>query len=237
MNNRVVFYGADSQVGTTMLAVSAARLLAKEGKRVLLIDASFEPVDPWYPKAASTSVDDLLPLIQSGSLTEEDIRQNIVTDQGIDILPGTRRGTGRSCTGEDLDSICSLTEKAYDWILADGGCGHGNGPSPAALKKSCAVLVLTQQEKCLRRFEEKMGALNTQISPRQLYAVNKFNRSGAFYTEKELAQRLGCVREAIRTVPYIPYGWQAELDRTTLLRYRSFRQAAEKITGWIKEGE
>lgn len=238
MKKCVVFYGGDSQTGTTMIAVSAAELLADAGKRILLIGASSHTVDPWLPQSAASSLDDLHPALKEGTLTAEEIRRTVTTARGVDILSGTRNGYGRKFGPEDLETVCSLVCEDYDWILVDGGCGPPEGLTMAALQcGQKAILVLTQQEKCLQRFAAKISGLERALPPQQLYVVNKFNDSGAFYTEKEMAGRLGCGSETLKTIAYVPFGWQAELDRVPLLNHRKFRRDVKKITGWIEEGE
>ena len=238
MKKCVVFYGGDSQTGTTMLAISAAELLAGAGKRILLIGASSHPEDLWLPQSAASSLDDLHPALKEGTLTGEEIRRTVVTARGVDILSGTRSGYGGKFGPEDLKTVCSLVCEDYDWILLDGGCGPPESFTMAALRcGQKAILVLTQQEKCLQRFAAKVSGLERALPPQQLYVVNKFNDSGAFYTEKELAERLGCSPEHLKPIGYVPFGWQAEMDRVPLLNHRKFRKDMEKITGWIGEEE
>lgn len=238
MKKCVVFYGGDSQTGTTMIAVSAAEILAGTGKRILLIGASSHPLDPWLPQSAEASLDDLNLALKAGTLSAAEIRQTVMTVRGVDILPGMRRGSRDGFEHEEMKSICSLIWEDYDWILVDGGCEPACGLTMAALQcGQKAVLVLTQQEKCLLRFEAKISALERALPPEQLYVVNKFNASGAFYTEKEMAGRIGCRPEAVKTIAYVPFGWQAEMDRLPLLNHRKFRRDMEKITDWIEEDE
>ncbi len=238
MKKCVVFYGGDSQTGTTMIAVSAAEMLAGAGKRILLVGASSQLVDPWLPQSAVSSMDDLYPALKEGMLTADEIRRTVMTARGVDILSGTGSGYIRKFGTKDLETVFSLICEDYDWILADCGCGPPEGLTMAALQcGQKAVLVLTQQEKCLQRFAAKLSGLERALPPQQLYVVNKFNDSGAFYTEKELAGRLGCGPGNLRTVAYVPFGWQAEMDRVPLLKHRKFRRDMEKITGWIGEGE
>ena len=45
--NIILFYGCDTQVGTTMLALSAAELLAEAGKSVVYISAGPLPGNPF----------------------------------------------------------------------------------------------------------------------------------------------------------------------------------------------
>lgn len=238
MKKCVVFYGGDSQTGTTMVAVSAAELLAGTGKRILLIGASSHPVDLWLPRSAASSLDDLYPALKEGTLTADEIRRTVMTARGVDILSGTGSGYGGKFGTGDLETVCSLIREDYDWILVDGGCGPADGLTMAALQcGQKAILVLTQQEKCLQRFEAKISGLERVLPPEQLYVVNKFNDSGAFYTEKELAERLGCGSGTVETIAFVPFGWQAEMDRVPLLNHRKFRRDMEKVTGWIEEDE
>ena len=85
MEKTVAFYGGDSQTGTTMLAVSTAVLMARQGKRVLMIAASDHSGDLWIPTSEGNFLDDLLTDLQEHSLTWEKIRQYILTEAGVDF--------------------------------------------------------------------------------------------------------------------------------------------------------
>ena len=65
--------------------------------------------------------------------------------------------------------------------------------------------------------------------------MNKFVNNGTFYKESQLQKLLSCEEDRLRTIPYLPYGWQAELEKCTLLKYRTFRKAVEKIAVMIEE--
>ena len=238
MEKTVAFYGGDSQTGTTMLAVSTAVLMARQGKRVLMIAASDHSGDLWIPTAEGNFLDDLLTDLQEHSLTWEKIRQYILTEAGVDFLPGIRENHRDDFHEKDLSQICWLAEMHYDRILVDCGCGPATGLTAAAVRSGeRAVVVITQQEKCLLRLQKKMQMLDRLLPPQRLYAVNKYHDSRAFYTKKELAQKLECMPGDLIPIPYVPYGWQAEMEQRTLLRYRSFQNAVKRMAYRLEGGD
>lgn len=185
MEKTVAFYGGDSQTGTTMLAVSTAVLMARQGKRVLMIAASDHSGDLWIPTSEGNFLDDLLTDLQEHSLTWEKIRQYILTEAGVDFLPGIRENHRDDFHEKDLSQICWLAEMHYDRILVDCGCGPATGLTAAAVRSGeRAVVVITQQEKCLLRLQKKMQMLDRLLPPQRLYAVNKYHDSRAFYTKR-----------------------------------------------------
>jgi len=96
-------------------------------------------------------------------------------------------------------------------------------------------LVLTQQEKSLHRWKMRREWVENRIQAKPYFVVNKFVSNGTFYKESQLQKLLSCEEDRLRTIPYLPYGWQAELEKCTLMKYRTFRKAMEKIAVMIEE--
>lgn len=238
MKKRIVFYGGDSQVGTTMAALAAAERLVRKGERVLFISAGTVPGNEYLNQMVTASIDDLRLSVQENLLTAEELRQQLVESRGVDILPGVRSdGSGSRYRKDDILKICEAAEGYYDWILVDGGCGLPEGITEAALHAAGqVVIVVSQQEKCLQRLKLRLPALRQYLPPHIIYAVNKFSRSAALYSEKELAEKLQCSLESMVLLPFIPYGWQAEAERRTLLRYRSFRKGMDRLLKQLERG-
>lgn len=229
----IVFYGADSQTGTTMMALAAGELLARQGNRVLYIDASGNTGNVFLPGNPPGSLDDLRPVLRNELPGPEEIRGVISVCRGMDVIPGLKHDSGwMDFKEEDVGRICRGAGSQYTHILVDGGSGRPAGIRHSALRAADrTVLVVTQQEKTLQRLEGWMTGW-----PRStILAVNQFSTSGVFYSAEELAKRLRWEGHIVK-IPHVPYGWQAELEGTTLLRFRKYRKSAEKLVKIILEG-
>ena len=237
MRNLITFYGGDSQVGVTMVALSAARLLAKKGRRVFFIYASQNPGNDFIRGSSTTSIDDLRHGIADGSLTLDELNQNVFADGQIDILPSVRSFSSAVHYQEDaIEYIYDLAKNKYDYIIADGGCGGWSLSSWAIRKAGILFVVLTQQEKCVQRFRLRKGMLR-DAEGEVCYIVNKFNHGGVFYNMEDMRGWIGCGKEEICKIPYVPYGWQAESDRETLLHSKTFVKGMKDIITWVEQGE
>lgn len=235
---RTLFFGADSQVGTTMAAQSAAELLAERGRRVLLVRAGSNPGNEFMEKSSMTSVEDLREWLAEESLTAEVLRRHTVTNRGVDILPGVRSWqSSRYFEKNAMEQILSLAEMHWDYLVVDGGSGGPDSLGYQALRCCSRIfLVATQQEKTLFRYGMRSRALKKVMTVQPWFLVNKFNDSGAFYTQRQMAGLLECEVERIRTAAYAPYGWQAELEHATLLGHRSFRKDMKAVTDIMEAG-
>ncbi len=227
MENVILFYGCDSQVGTTMTAFSAAELLAEKGKKVLYISAGPIPGNPFTESEPAGTVTDLW----GNSAGEEEILQLVTEHRGMDILQGVRSwmNSGSAMNGL-LEEICRTCSRIWEYVIVDGGSSGEISMGREALAFAETVfLVLTQQEKSLYRWKMRKEWIENRLQVQPYFVVNKFMKNGTFYMESQLQKQLQCGADRLRTVPYLPYGWQAELDRATLMKYRTFRKSMEKI--------
>lgn len=238
MSRSVVFYGGDTQVGTTMTALALAEFLAKSGYRVLFLSFSGIPGNSYLPFSAPSSVDDLRGALFDESLSENELHQALVCCRGVDILPGVRNWqSSRSFPEGSAKQILHAAENGWDYVIADGGCGVAAGLGIQAMQCfSQAVLVVTQQEKTLTRYQHQKEILTGKMPEQPLMLVNKFNSSGTFYTMKQMKELLQC-GDRIAAIPYIPYGWQAESEHATLLHFRRFGKGIRGLADCLERDE
>ena len=233
----VVFSGGDTKTGTTMISLAAAEELAKEGCLVLYICAGEYPVNEFLPRDLMSASEEILAGLQEDMVSEQYLKQAAVTNRGVDILRGIRNGSrGLYFTQEDLEEICRRAETVWDWIVVDGGCvlsAEGRSVSHTSFGQSW--MVITQQEQAVCRFRTWQSMVSETDERKIRYVVNKYNDSGAFYNLREMAELLHCEETELLPVPYVPYGWQAEAERETLLNFRLFRKAIRRLTARIQE--
>ena len=231
MKHIIAFFGGDSQTGVTMIAQSVGEYLAAKGYRILLIYAGTEPGDGYLPDGISSSLDDVRPFLTESSVELPAVKSCIAPCGKIDILPAVR--SYHSAQTYDRDAVkvlCQCLEEHYDYILLDGGSSPSS-PLALSVLRYCEELfvVMTQQEKSFQRWIMRKELVRSlAVKPR--YIINKYLNERIFYSVKEIASMLECGEADIFKIPYVPYGWQAETERETLLKYRSFAKGIQKIS-------
>lgn len=241
MTKRIMFAGGDTQTGTTMISMSVAEELAKQGRKVLYVGVR--------TIGGADYLDDGLE--SEGMMVFQELEMAVTECRGVDVLVGMRKSRyGTFFSEEDIAEILQAASGTWDYVIIDGGFllseEKGNADSLIASLHDNAgdmelLVVITQQEKSLRRCRKWKSLHEGQQDgiPNCLgkikFVLNKYNDTGAFYTEKEVADYIGCEAEDIRTVPYIPYGWQAEEESSTLLKFRGFRKGIRRVKEWCAE--
>ena len=232
----ILFYGCDSQVGTTMMALSAAEQLAAEGKSVLLIHGAGTPGNSFLSVELPGDIRSLYGSFADGTMDIKDLRELASEQDEFDCLPGLGSWRpGRGWMDGILEEICRISARNWDYVIIDGGnCGEISAGSDALALAGKIFLVATQQEKSLFRWKQRRKQMEAISKDCVCYVVNKFVDSRAFYTEKQLLQELACEEKKMFLIPYVPYGWQAEAEHRSLMKYRRFRKGILKITETIK---
>lgn len=229
MKRVIGFFGGDSQVGTTMVAQSVAERLAEQGLRVLLVFGSGKYGDGYTKEDGAHSIDDLKAGLRSGKVEREELMQSLTEKKNLFILPGVRNPLLAKYFPENTYRL--LIEQAredFDYMIIDGGCEYHLGITISALT-DCDVrfFVTTQQAKSLYRY----GLYRKQIlEPLELdgrLIINKYLRDPALFLKHDILKFCG-MKDAV-TLPYIEYGWQAEMEGKSLLAYRGFCKGIEQI--------
>lgn len=238
MAEMIAFYGGDSQTGVTMITQSVGEQLTGKGFRVLLLAAGTEPGDDYIPGKGVSSIDDLRPYLLEGQLTAAEAEQSIVCCRKLDILPAVRSYHSMKMYQENtLELLYECFKEKYDYILVDGGSSVTEPLTLSALRH-CHTLffIVTQQQKVLRRLAFRKSQL-IQLTVPIFYVVNKYHDEKYFHSLQQLALQLQCEEDKLFKVPYVPYGWQAEMEQETLLQYRTFAAGVSAISRKISHKE
>lgn len=231
------FFGGDSQAGTTMLARSVAESLQERKKRVLLIMGSGKYGEEFSGIGQRHSIDDLKAGIISGRVTYEDIQQSVEEVRGIYVLPGVRNPlTAKYFPENTYEVMLSAVEEQFDYVILDGGDDANLGLMISGLNMSeHRFFVTTQQSKSIRRLELLRKNITEPLGIEGKLIINKYIRDPSLLLKHDILQL--CGQEEAFTVPYIEYGWQAELEGKTLRRFRRFGKAVDRITDCLEPGE
>ena len=245
MNGKIiVFYGPDNQPGVTMVSKSCGEQLEKEGYNVLFLSADRNGTCSYSNITFQNCLEDTALLVQ-GCKDEKELfntfNSQIISDGVTDMMPGLRNDFGRRNINEEfLPMMINQMKKIYDFIVIDGGTGSVEGLGKYALK-NCNMLyiVTTQQEKSFERLFKILVEIKENYPGNEgniKYVFNKFNESRVFPNLNETAELLGCHRESLFKIEYVPFGWQAEKEKKTLLWNRKFMRGIKSITGDILRG-
>ncbi|MFQ9892017.1 MAG: hypothetical protein ACLRWH_02285 [Emergencia sp.] len=229
MNKIIGFFGGDSQVGTTMLAQSFAELMGQRGKRVLLILGSGKFGEAFAHLSSRYSIDDLKAAIRSGKVGKEDLLQSVERSRHIFILPSVRNPlTAKYFPENTYEIMLSSAGEEFDYIIIDGGDDANLGLMISALNiVDVHYFVITQQPKSLHRFLLLQKNILEPMDIGGTLIVNKYLKEPALFMKKDILKL--CERQALFTVPYIEYGWQAEMEGKTLLAFHRFGKAVKRI--------
>jgi len=232
VNRNIAFLGGDSQVGTTMISQSVAEELSRRHLRTLFVQASGKTGDDYFVNKEEKTIDDIRANLINGYLDRYELNQNLTEEGGLFILPAVRSYAGAGSYPENV--IMPLVSAAgdFDVLIFDCGDDLRSGLVISALMECPEVfVVLTQQEKTLRRFRNlKEQALDMlKIEGRLL--INKYQSDFSLLSEREI-ERLFAMDCGGR-IPYVEYGWQAEIEHKTLMGSGRFRKAVEEIASDI----
>lgn len=229
MKKIIGFFGGDSQVGTTMLAQSAAEQLKEKGRKVLFIMGSGKFGEEFVNHGGRHSIDDLKAGIRSGRVSAEDLSQNIVECRGLWVLPGVRNPLTAKYFPENTYEIMLESVPAdFDYIVIDGGDNANLGLTISALNTAEErFFVTTQQSKSVHRLILLQKSILEPLNLEGRLIINKYMKDPALLLKKDILPLCGQA-EAL-TIPYIEYGWQAEMEGRTLLHFNKFAKAAAKI--------
>lgn len=229
MKKIIGFFGGDSQVGTTMVAQSVAESLKDRGKKVLFILGSGKYGEEFVNVSGRYSLDDLKAGIRSGKISEDDLSQAIEENRGIWVLPSVRNPlTSKYFPENTYEVMLSTAGKEFDYIVIDGGEDANLGLMISALNIADErFFITTQQSKSVHRL---LLLKKNILEPLQLQGkliINKYVMDLALFLKQDILSL--CEMEEAFSIPYIEYGWQAEMEGRTLLHFNKFAKAVGNI--------
>lgn len=237
MSQVIGFCGGDDGVGCSMLAQSAAELLAeKQPGKVLLVSASGKYGDDYILNRDGLSMDAVRANLASGKLLPSELYPNLAREKNVRILPAPRDALSASYYPEDCMNTLLEAAEGFSYIIIDCGSRVDYGLFISGAKAAHRrYYVLTQQEKCLRRFQYAVREVLRPLHLEGELIINKYQLSPALLTSSEIESLTG-METAVR-VPYISYGWQAELEKATLLPCSKYAKAVRRLVRKIQGQE
>lgn len=226
--NIAVFFGADSKVGTTMIAQMVAEMLARNTDlKVALLFLNDRPSTAFLKSKEDENIglDEIKIKLFNKILTSDELLSTCVRHKELFVLQGPRYVLDvRHYHPEHVENLIQLARKEFDVIIIDAGSDIRLGMAVGALRSTnIRYLVTTQQEEAKNTFEltESQVLKALQMSSSDfLLVVNKYLKSESIYTGKQLADLYKM--SLATTLPNMEYGgWQAEFDKKSLIHYEN----------------
>lgn len=225
MGEVIAFFGGDSQVGLTLLTASIAQGLKTKAKKCLVLFASLEVEEAYFPQEKAGNLGTLLRL----SKVEKNEAEAVIEEgKDFDYIKGPSDLLKKQFFDPGLlDRLIDLVSNRYDFILIDAG--HDVTLPLCAASLSAAnrrYYVLTGSEKCINRYKASYSSvieglgLNTN---RDKLIVNKENKKTSTYLTSEVCTLLG--KEGF-AVPFYEYPMRCEVDKDTAFSRDSLYQKA-----------
>lgn len=218
-----VFYGADSKVGTTMVAQSVAEIIAEHTTvNVGLLYMGSNPVH-YFDSQGETGIDTIKIKLFNGILSREDLMKASIKTR-LNNLYAITGSNGiqdlRYFHPTHAEDLLNLASECFDIVIVDAGSEIERGLSLGAIRMaSSKYLVTTQQQNTKDAFRRVTDEVfhPLQIEKKEfLCVINKYVE-GAI-TEKQLSTVYD-----VPVIGHLPHldmkGWQAELDHKSLLHF------------------
>ncbi|MBQ6260940.1 MAG: hypothetical protein IJK59_06795 [Firmicutes bacterium] len=238
MTAMICFFGGDSQTGTTLLAEAVTMSLAAKGAKALLILASGEQDEGFFP-GTSAGLGSLLRLQRPA---KDDVKACIVRSPGLDYIPGRTDMFKKQFHDPDLiGMIRPLVERDYDVIICDGG-HDATTPLPISCLTASdrRFYVLTPGPKCAARFSETwqivIKALGLDLDEDRI-VLNRASSSLSGYSLSDLTSAFGLQGFSVPEYPdslacefsgSCPYGKDGPYTRAADLIASDILKFAEK---------
>lgn len=220
-----------------MIAQSVSEIISRENRELKVLFASLngrESIE--YVREAPPFIDSLKMHLDNHMINEQDFLKTCQYSENLYRLAGlSNEQEERYYFPDTTRYLLETVASEFDIIIVDSGNKIDNGLAVGALSVAKEVLlVLTQQETALRRFEktkEIYAGLGFQLST---YIINKYQDMDP-YSIKYIKERLDIPEHSIYNVESAGYSRQAEIDNKTLMEYRNdkFTQDIINIANYI----
>lgn len=225
------FFGADHKVGTTMMAQSAAELLAEEsGDGDVLFLMLNESGGTEYVREEPAYLDPLKSKLESRMMDVSDFYRSCRKCGKLYLLGGVEnQHEYRHYMPEDAAHLVGMARTLFKTVMIDCGNRLDDGMSVGALSAADSqILVLTQGEIVIQRWERKRGLYNKLGILPDLYLLNSY-LSQDTYNKAYIQERLGIPSSQLHTVGRSDRGWRAEKESRTFAAFEDDGTRAEII--------
>ncbi len=239
-SNIITFFGADSKVGTSMIAQSVAEKLSEnEGLKVLLIILDGSPGMDYVLKfEESLSIDTVRAKVINHILSNNELIDVCTELDKLYILQGTQSLLYRKYyQPEHIESLLRQLADIFDVVVVDGGSNVELGMTIGALNSSChKFLIVTQQSTCLRHYKQIQSQILSKLEIKDFcMIINKYINNEQLFDKHRLSHEYEAPHMC--SVPYSEFNLQAEIERCTIQKYQEseYIEAIKKVTVIIED--
>ena len=190
----ILFASGKGGVGKSTLSAAMAKLVAQQGKRVLLIDGDvgLRSLDLMLGMQDSVLYEMADCLARRCSL--DDAIRSVPSAPGLSLLMAGQQAKPREFAGKDIDKVFRTLKQRFDVIMIDGPAGLGRGLRNWAEQANRLVLVATADDVCLRDTEKTARLLMDTNSLRAQLLINRLDerlvRRGLLSNPSVIAQTI-----------------------------------------------
>ena len=223
--NVFVFHGCDYKVGTTMTAQATAELIAncRKDLRILFLCLNGRESTEYCGERVE-NIEAIKMKVDNKLLTHEDVMKICTKEENLYVLGGVNGLLKhRHYSPEFPSALIDIVSQIFDMVIVDSGNEIDSGLAVGSLKAtSNRILVMAQNETILKRYEIVKELYETLQIDFDQYVVNKYLPEDP-HDEKYIRKRLGIseAKQIIFVSDQNMYARIAEMERTTLLQYKS----------------
>ncbi len=238
--NTIIFFGADSKVGTSMIAQSVAEKLS-ENRNIKVLLAVFDGspgLDYTTEPGCKQSIDTVRAKIINGIVSNSEIMDVCIKRDGLYLLPGTQSIVYRKYYHpEHIETLMGQLAEAFDVVIVDSGSNIELGMTIGALNSAYhKFLICTQQRTCHRHFKQVRSQVLSKLEVKDFcLIINKYFVNELLPDRYQLAEAYESPH--ICSVPYSEFSLQAEMERRTIYKFHEsgYTEAIDQITSVIGE--
>jgi cellulose biosynthesis protein BcsQ len=237
MEKIFVIHGVDHKVGTTMLSQSIAQTISNSypSKRILLLFLNGRKSTE-YIKEETGSIENIKIRLDNLMIDGSEIESFSLRRGNLFILAGIgKMEEERLYMPENVDYLLSEIKNNFDLIIIDSGSNLDNGLAIGALRYSeNRILVITQQETALKRYEELMPTYSLLGFEFKKLLINKYFIEDP-YDREYITKRLKKDKNSVHFVKQNNNYRLAEATNKSLLEFKDdiYLKDILEISNWI----
>jgi len=219
------FHGVDSKTGTTMISQSVAEWIAKENKECKVLFVSLNArAGTEYVDYAGQSMETLKIFLDNRLLSKREVMRESKRTENLHFIAGViDEKMARHFSPDAAVYFIDNMQEEFDVIIADTGNDLDNGLAVGALERiTNRLLVLTQQESILRRYERLKPVYDKLGFRFSRTIINQYIPEDP-YDSEYIAKRNGIPKPELLKVEQSLFARQAEMEYKTLLSYKDSR--------------
>lgn len=217
----ITFHGTDHKVGTTLLAQTTAEWYAQNRpKNKILLVAFNRRRSCDFIREAPPSLETFRVPEEGTTPSPEQLFRRFQVQGNLYVMAGLEQEwNDRRYFPSYVESVLDKAHRYFQVIIADTGCDLDSGLALGALQHpGCHVLVTTQNEGALARWEEQRGLYQQMEISFFMAILNKYHKDHPL-SLSYVMERLDEIRGLWISVPFAPDGYRAEWEKRSLLSY------------------